>query len=142
MILKSYKTPTDVFICGIDFTHKQETFGITDDYSTIDVQFSDSKKYLDTCGFVFVLTREEIIEIKDAIDEDDGQNWVLLKDYVGDIELYFEDENGIYPVGDIEGVRYISDNMPGDDWVDPVLKVNCINPGVFRGYESLLEELN
>jgi len=141
MIIKTYTEPTDVFICGIDFINQPETFGITDDYCMLAVQFSDNKEYLDTCGYVYILSRNEIIKIKDHLDQDNGQNWLLLKDYLGDIKIYFEDKIGIYPIDNIDVESYLSDIMPGGEWVDPVLRVNCKNPGISLGYKSLLAEL-
>lgn len=143
MILRTFDEPTDVIICGIDFTHKPETFSLTDDYSMVAVANKDKIKFLDTCGFVYVLTREEANDIKDALDEDDGQEWILLKDYVGSIGIHFEDDdrNRFEIPQDTDLREYLSDIFPGEGWFETVIDIECEIPERNRGYESLLEEL-
>lgn len=142
MIIKTYTEPTDVFICGIDFVEKEETFGITDDYCILVVKGTDKKKLIDTCGFVFINTKEEMIAMQGALEEDENQEWFFLKDYVGDISIHFEDdEENEYPIDEVDLDEYLSDSFPGEGWYDTVIDINCPLPNSYRGFESLLAVL-
>ena len=89
-LLKTFNNQ-DVYILGYDITNIPETFGITDDYESLKLQFKDDYIYMETVGYCFVLTQEELdlykskIEIDD-VDQDD-MYCVKISNYTGNIYL-------------------------------------------------------
>lgn len=90
LLLKKFEQPTNVFVIGQDFTDVCETFSITDDYSSIDLVINDKETTLETDGFVFIFTEEELRENYDKINSGSELcdiEVLLLEDFVGEISL-------------------------------------------------------
>ncbi len=98
-VVKEYKKPTDVYIIGTDFQGEKQAFGITDDYSEIEISNGVDKVRLYTDGWVFIYTLEELTEHQDKVwwesdifDCDLGA--IVLKDFVGELKLVVLNETG------------------------------------------------
>lgn len=89
-LLKSYINQ-DVYILGYDITKVIETFSLTDDYQSLRLQFKDDYSYMETVGYCFILTQEELdlyrskIEVENSHQDD--TYCVKLTNYIGDIYL-------------------------------------------------------
>lgn len=138
-IIKNIEEPTDIYIIGDDFTDKPETFAITDDYCSLTIRGDDGKEaYIETTGFVFILTKEEILNWKDYLDVELDPGYedftiMLLKDYVGEMQLVAEDDDGkdrlkenILELIKDRSRSYISDHTDDEcnEWAQPVLNLS------------------
>lgn len=145
MILRTFNKPTNVFISGIDFINKPETFSITDDYCTFDVLLNNISGFLiDTCGFVFILSEEEFLEIKDSLDLDDSSdNCLRITNFVGTIDLYMVSPSGEkWLPASIDFSEYLEyQNPPEDDWYEVFLNLEGSYDSVIKvtGAEELIE---
>lgn len=144
MILREFNTPTKLFITGIDFKNILESFKITDDYCAMEVLLNEKSFYFDTCGFVFILTEEEFLKIKDKMDEDDSDDCLVINDFVGNIDLYMVSPSGVKwlpdPIDFNEYLQY--HDKPEDDWYDVFLQLTGTYSSAekYTGSESVLEK--
>lgn len=100
VILKKFTEPTDIFILGCgSVPNHPEIFSTTDDYDMIDVKIGDKTIYLDIDGYCTILTRSELESVKEQFKESEtfyaceSCEGVLVKNFVGEIELRTFDEN-------------------------------------------------
>ncbi len=107
-LIRNFPTPTNVYIVGSDFKHEKETFKITDDYSSFRIQSAIEKGYMDTDGFVFVLTEGEFDNIKHKIT-DENQECTIINDFQGDLFLDL--------VSDETGESFLSGNVDLEDYI-------------------------
>lgn len=98
MILRTFTEPTTIYLIGADFTDKQQTFGLTDDECAITVKCPTEDAWMDTCGFVFIYTQEELDANIDSLDASGYESKITFKDYVGNIKLEAkcEIEKGVF----------------------------------------------
>lgn len=98
-LLKTYSTPTTIYVMGCDFTGKDQTFSITDDYHSLDISHGAKRDLLvDTVGYAFILTQSELDEMKDKVEDTSlNQEGFMVKDFIGDIfiDVYDEDNKSI-----------------------------------------------
>tara|TARA_R110000796_G_scaffold248124_3_gene374578 strand:- start:2120 stop:2713 length:594 start_codon:yes stop_codon:yes gene_type:complete len=109
-ILKEYKEPTTIIICGAWVEGIDKSLMITDDESQIDVRGTNGSSSITTLGQVYILTEDEF-------------NWFITSDHYkmhceGDV---FSDIEHLYiPIKDYVGVIGASgltcDNEPFDNW--------------------------
>jgi hypothetical protein len=101
MILRTFDKPTNVFIIG-DMVDYGDNYGLTDDFSSVDVTIGEDKLGIETTGFFSILSENELIEfiirnnLLEVYDEEkiyDECGIVLLKNYSGDIEGILLDDN-------------------------------------------------
>ncbi len=96
MLLQKYDTPTDIVISGRDYKGITQTFSITDDYSSFLLLDGTVEKYPNSTGFVFVMTKQRYLEIKELEnEEDESQDLIFVNNFQGSIHLYYGDENVI-----------------------------------------------
>jgi hypothetical protein len=94
-LIREIIEPQDIYIVGEYFEDVERTFGITDDYSTLDITNGIKTVMIDTCGVVYVFTKDEFIEAFKSVDENweedneclSQQEGVLLRNFTGKIEL-------------------------------------------------------
>lgn len=118
-LLKTFNNQ-DVYILGYDITKITETFSITDDYHSLRLQFKDDYGYMETCGYCFILTQEELdlyrskIEIEDE-DQDDTY-CVKIPNYTGNIylDVIDRDKNESVLEDNIDLREYILDQTTED----------------------------
>lgn len=123
LVLRSFTEPTDVVILGFGYTwflgytgsdypltdEDQELIktlenyerGITDDYTLLSVR----NGYIETNGYVIVLTLDEHKKLRHLIDH--GTDSVYITDFVGDITIGVIDE---------DTKEYIKLNNPSEDY--------------------------
>lgn len=99
ILLKEYKTPTDVFILG-DAEDTKPDFCLTDDECTIDIIRGNSRVCITTFGFGFILTTEELIDAVGNIEYETISDGVFLEDFSGRIYAIVEDTEGIAEFND------------------------------------------
>jgi len=105
MILRTFKTPTNVFIIG-DMVDYGEHFGLTDDFSGVNITVGDNKLGIECTGFFSIVSESELMKfiidkefLDDNYDEFDQEkiyeeaNIIVLKNFVGDIEGVLLDDN-------------------------------------------------
>lgn len=146
MILKTFENPTNLFISGIDFIKQSETFSITDDYCTLATTLNGlSYTHLETCGFVFILTEEELLKIIPTIDlNDDSDECLFIKNFVGTIDLFMKSSTGVIWLPDpIDFKEYLQyQNSPEVDWYDVFLNLegHYDDVSIFLGAEAVINQ--
>jgi hypothetical protein len=146
ILIKTVETPQDIFILGAYVNGKQETFSITDDYATFKLTNGNKSYYVDTDGFVFILTRSELLEYKDLIDENSySQEGVLLKDFSGDMVLRMisTEGNDMLSAADFDPKEYVMYQRSNEEeYDDIVLELSeGTNMGKLMNIGDLLELL-
>ena len=95
-LLKTFNNQ-DVYILGYDITNIKETFSITDDYHSLRLQFKDDYRYMETTGFCFILTQEELDLYKSKIETENADSddiyCVKISNYTGNIYLDVIDDD-------------------------------------------------
>ena len=105
MILRTFKTPTNIFIIG-DMVEYGEHFGLTDDFSGVDITVGDNKLGIECTGFFSILSESELMKfiIKEKFLEESEYEYatesiyketevIVLKNFMGDIEGVLLDDN-------------------------------------------------
>lgn len=104
VIIKEFLEPTNVYILSDGLDHDKFTpdFKLTDDYQTLKVESNNSYTYLETMGFVYILTESELLNNLNNLELDSyGENEaILIKDYYGKIQLQVLIENKDYDIVD------------------------------------------
>lgn len=125
--LKKIIIPTTLIVLGTDVQGVTEAFKITDDYHTLMVSNGIDKTYLETDGFVFILTIEELKGYigKELIKiEDSGCEFIVLLDYVGELNLKVITDSGKDILTSFDPKEYLMhqvERIPGDDVNDYAL---------------------
>lgn len=128
MIIKEYLEPTTIFILGCYFYDKPKTVMITDDESSFEIKTNKSSYWLDSIGFIYILTEKELDEyLSDANTSKDLHNssmpeYVKIENYVGKVILSVinsETDEVIEKDYDLED--YISFQTDQDEWCDIIL---------------------
>ena len=74
VLIKSVKEPQDIYILGSAGEHEDDEcviMGISDDYYTIYITSGEKVIHMETIGFVYVFTKEELLLSGKKIVEDD-----------------------------------------------------------------------
>jgi hypothetical protein len=110
ILLRSFKQPTKVYIIGNSFQSEEikPAFSITDDYHSCAVKSSKNRRYMETDGFVYILTEEEFQQYKDTLYEDSYQDAIVLENFEGDIYVSLVDS---------EGNNVLEDKVDIDDYL-------------------------
>lgn len=131
VVIKTITQPQDIYIIGADYKGKEETFAITDDYHMLCVVNGKAKKYMDTDGYVFILTKEQLLEWSDLMWEDpsemDGQEGLVLHNFSGDIRLRVVTEKGRDLLHKFDNQNYVMhqiDDESGEDVDDIILDID------------------
>jgi len=106
MILRTFDKPTNVFIIG-DMVDYGKRYGLTDDFSGIDITIGENKLGIETTGHFSILSENELIKfiIKEKfLDEPtsiyseekiyEESDIILLKNYIGNIEGVLLNDDG------------------------------------------------
>ena len=74
VLIKTVTEPQDIYILGSAGDHEDEhctIMGISDDYYTIDIRSGEQEIMMETVGFVYIFTKDELFECAYDIVEDD-----------------------------------------------------------------------
>jgi hypothetical protein len=112
IIIREFLTPTDIYICGCDFRDITESFAITDDEATLRIRQGEDTRRIDTSGYVFIFTAEELLAVKDTMD-DFGEIF-YIENYEGKLILTADVEAGDWRFTDFKATTYIHDCIETD----------------------------
>jgi len=106
MILRTFDKPTNVFIIG-DMLDYGNRYGLTDDFSGVDITIGEDKLGIETTGHFSILSENELIKfiIKEKFLEESEDEYytekiyeesdiILIKNYVGNIEGVLLNDDG------------------------------------------------
>jgi len=100
--LFNIKEKQDIYIVGMDFDGKAlTTVYITDDFCSVGISNGKKTNYIETEGAAYIITKEELLKhkarVKSLYDEGstDDMEYILLKDFSGNIGLQAVTEHGI-----------------------------------------------
>lgn len=108
-LIKSYTEFTTIYVLGCDFENRKPTVSLTDDYMNCDCVHTSKvdpknfnipggNKSLETGGYLYILTQEELDEeIDDIIRECSSQEGFKIENFIGDIyvDVLDEEDNSI-----------------------------------------------
>jgi hypothetical protein len=144
VVIKKIDTPQDIYVVGINFTDYSSTFGITDDEHLLCVTNDKEKRYINTSGYVSILTKEEFIASKTKLwegdEENDNNEGFILKDFSGEFKVKVITQSGkdTLPTYDPkEYMMYQMERIEGDDVDDYVLEI----PSGFKIETKTIQEL-
>ena len=135
--IKEYLEPTNVYILsdGLDCDKFIPDFKLTDDYQSLKVESNNSYTYLETMGFVYILTESELRNNLHNLELDNYGDYeaILVKDYVGKIQLQVLVEGEDFNIVDrINETNFIKEDYlmysigeEGDELEDIVLSFDC-----------------
>ena len=100
MILRTFDKPTNVFIIG-DMLDYGNRYGLTDDFSGVDITIGEDKLGIETTGHFSILSENELIKfiIKEKFLEESEDEYytekiyeesdiILIKNYVTKIKCF------------------------------------------------------
>jgi hypothetical protein len=101
VVFRKFDTPQDIYVFGTFVDHEllkenkdmdDSTFGITDDYHSLELRNKEQKRSIETCGFAYVFTAEQFEKAKAVIGQDedlsDYDNQVFIfKNFTGEFRL-------------------------------------------------------
>ena len=93
VIIKKIEVPQDVYIIGDWVKDFVESFKITDDESAFVLKNGEKTIWMNTSGFVYILTTEELILNKSSFEEGFADN-VVIKNFSGELILRMKDTDG------------------------------------------------
>ena len=149
VLLRKFDTLTNVYIIGTDFKDEQETFSITDDYCSCNIKSEKNKTSIETDGFVFIYTEDELKSNYDKLWGEDSleAEVYVLKHFTGEITLKVigrdtdkdmlnsELLNEWFNIKEyIKHQSYPEDNDDDDECLDPEINIT----GKVDGGESIL----
>ena len=115
ILLKEYKTPTDVFILG-DAEDTKPDFCLTDDECTLNIVRGLSSVCITTFGFGFILTKEELISAIGNIEYETIGEGVFLEDFTGKIYVVVENREGTAEFNEnVDLEEYLYHQVGSDD---------------------------
>ena len=108
VIIKKIEVPQDVYIIGDWVKDFDESFKITDDESAFTLRNGDKTIWMNTSGFVYILTTEELIANKASFEEGFADN-IVIKNFSGELNLKVinSDNNDIVTAENFDKDEYI-----------------------------------
>lgn len=94
IVIKTFNIPTNVYIIGNWFKDLDATFGITDDYSTLTISNGRQKMYMETDGWVHILSEQEFNDNKHRLEYPGDCEAMILPNFVGDLSVSVIAEDG------------------------------------------------
>lgn len=95
VILKKIETPQDIYVIGDYIENLEPLICLTDDEYPFDLKVgNNTPNFVETSGFVYILTKEELLTLKGKLNEDElfADN-LVIENFCGEIVLKVISEN-------------------------------------------------